>query len=46
LVVTTDVEVEAVRHCADALAVHRVAGRQGLALHFVVRLFASSGAGF
>jgi hypothetical protein len=30
-VATTDVEVEAVRHCADALAVHRVAGRLGLA---------------
>jgi hypothetical protein len=29
-VVTTDVEVEAVRHCADVLAVHRVAERLGL----------------
>jgi len=30
-VVTTDVQVEAVRHCADVLAVHRVAERLGLA---------------
>jgi len=29
-VATTDVEVEAVRHCADALAVHRVAERLGM----------------
>ncbi len=29
-VVTTDVEVEAVRHCADVLAVHRVAEQLGL----------------
>jgi len=29
-VVTTDVEVEAVRQCADVLAVHRVADRLGL----------------
>lgn len=29
-VVTTDVQVEAVRHCADVLAVHRLAGRLGL----------------
>lgn len=29
-VATTDVEVEAVRHCADVLAVHRLAERLGL----------------